>query len=479
MSTRKDEPGQRRVKSKASCCVPECNTPGYICENGKSITFHKLPLKNKELLDKWIAKMRRDPGQYFKVTDHTRICSRHFKDEDVHQTPSGRRRIKEGAVPTVFHWRPDKSRRPIVRINPPSATAVSVRDEVVPSHEERISGLELQLARERQKTEIMRRERDHVRSLLSASMEQPKRPTFGIESFKDSNKDVCFYTGFPTYKTFQECYDLLNPEGNLMYKDAKGASKKIKDTKLSYPNQFFLTLVRLRLGLLEKDLAQRFIISQSTVNRYFTAWLNYMYLKLGSINIWPSKDDIQRTMPESMKAKFPNLEWIIDAFEIQTQRPGSLLLQSQSYSNYKSRNTVKGLVACTPSGQLGFVSQLYTGNISDRELVIRSGFLQMPHTRGASWLVDKGFQIADLAEPLGVTVNMPAFVGSRGQMSQTEVFLTQSIASERIHIERAINKVKRFHFFDRPIQMSAYGSTNQAWAVCCLLTLFQTPIISA
>ena len=52
-------------------------------------------------------------------------------------------------------------------------------------------------------------------------------------------------------------------------------------------------------------------------------------------------------MPESMSEKYPNLEWIIDAFEMQIQRPASLLLQSQSYSSYKSRNTVKGLVTCT------------------------------------------------------------------------------------------------------------------------------------
>lgn len=160
-----------------------------------------------------------------------------------------------------------------------------------------------------------------------------------------------------------------------------------------------------------------------------------MYLKLGSISIWPSKSVILETMPASMKTKYPNLEWIIDAFEIQTERPSSLVLQSQSYSNYKSRNTLKGLVACTPSGQLGFVSQLYTGGISDRELFKKSGFLTMPHTRGAMWLVDKGFTIQDLADPLGV--NMPAFVGSKSQMSADEVFQTRMVASERIHIERA------------------------------------------
>ena len=197
-------------------------------------------------------------------------------------------------------------------------------------------------------------------------------------------------------------------------------------------HEVFLTLVRLRLGLLELDLAHRFSISTSTVQRICVSWINFMYLRLESINIWPTERAIQDTMPEVIREKFPDLEWIIDAFEMQCQRPSSLTLQSQSYSNYKSRNTVKGLVACTPSGQLGFISQLYTGNIWDRELVLRSGFLQMPHNRGAVWLVDKGFQIQDLAEPLGVKVNMPAFVGKRKQMNADEVFRTQVIANVRI-----------------------------------------------
>jgi len=59
-------------------------------------------------------------------------------------------------------------------------------------------------------------------------------------------------------------------------------------------------------------------------------------------------------------------------------------------------------------------------------------------------------------------------------MMTEEVFHTQSVASERIHIERRINKIKKFHYFDRPI-----GLANQAWLVCSILTLFQNPIISA
>ena len=63
-------------------------------------------------------------------------------------------------------------------------------------------------------------------------------------------------------------------------------------------------------------------------------------------------------------------------------------------------------------------------------------------------------------------------------MSGEDVMITQGIAAERIHVERAISKIKSFHIFDQIIPLSLSGSINQIWTVCALLTLFQEPIIS-
>ena len=426
-------------KSKASCCVPGCKTTGYVDENSQPVTFHGLPLQDKDRLREWIVRIKRDVGPQFKVTKHTKICSRHFLPGDFRVTPKGRRFIKEDKHPSIFDFKTPVVTRKRNRTDHKESASPSVPDEhsesdgatanvdvsslTMQSLNLRIQFLEQQLMEEKKRSEIIVKERDHARSVLSQALAKD-RNEFDIENFKSSDVDICFYTGFPTYTTLEACYKLLDPENHILVRSSK-RRKVLKDDQLSYMNQFFLTLVRLRLGLLVKDIAKRFHISQSAVHKYYDSWINYMYLRLGSLNIWPPKEVINRTMPETMRQKFATLEWIIDAFEIQIQRPSSLMLQSQSYSSYKSRNTVKGLVACTPSGQIGFVSQLYTGNISDRELVIRSGFLDMPHRKGAVWLVDKGFQIQDLADKLGVIVNMPAFVGTKGHLTAKEVFHTQ------------------------------------------------------
>ena len=98
-----------------------------------------------------------------------------------------------------------------------------------------------------------------------------------------------------------------------------------------------------------------------------------------------------------------------------------------------------------------FISQLYTGSISDRE-IIRSGFLNLPFDDKDSIMADKGFTIQDLL-PLGVSLNLPPFLEASSQMAAEDVLKTQELASLRIRVERAINKIKNFHMWDRVIPL--------------------------
>ena len=68
----------------------------------------------------------------------------------------------------------------------------------------------------------------------------------------------------------------------------------------------------------------------------------------------------------------------------------------------------------------------------------------------------KGFTVEDLY-PLGVSLNIPPFLGSKGQMSAQEVVETPSIASLRVHVERGINKIKNFHIWDSIVPFTILG----------------------
>lgn len=63
-------------------------------------------------------------------------------------------------------------------------------------------------------------------------------------------------------------------------------------------------------------------------------------------------------------------------------------------------------------------------------------------------------------------------------MPKEDVVKTQKVASVRIHVERAICRVKsKFHLFDKNIPLTMFGSINQIWTICCLLTNFFGPLI--
>ena len=131
-----------------------------------------------------------------------------------------------------------------------------------------------------------------------------------------------------------------------------------------------------------------------------------------------------------------------------------------------------------PSGAITFISQLLDGSISDKEIVQRSGILN-PYLweKCDSVMADLGFTISNDLAPFGLTFNVPAILSGREQLSASEVIESQTITSIRIHVERAIQSVKRFRILRDKINLSLCGSLNQIWTIVCLLTNFLPPLI--
>ena len=183
------------------------------------------------------------------------------------------------------------------------------------------------------------------------------------------------------------------------------------------------------------------------------------------------KEKVEEHMPADFKEKYPSTRVIIDCTEIRCQMPKSLCFNSELFSSYKNHTTLKVLVGISPGGAITFISQLYTGHISSTEIVMPSGFLNLPFARGDSVMADKGFTVQDLL-PLGVCLNIPPFLGSKGQITPEEVMQTQQIASLRIHVERAINKIKNFHIWDSVVPFTLFSVVNQNVVCVCFFVQF-------
>ena len=143
-------------------------------------------------------------------------------------------------------------------------------------------------------------------------------------------------------------------------------------------DEYILVLMKLRMGLLTIDLAERFCVTESTVVNIFLTWINYLYVTLGSLKIWPHRDMIPHNSPVEFLENYPNNIVIIDATELKIQVPSALQKHSETYSTYKSHTTMKCLLGVDAKG--GISSQLYEGAISNKQVVERSGFFRNPKT---------------------------------------------------------------------------------------------------
>ena len=67
--------------------------------------------------------------------------------------------------------------------------------------------------------------------------------------------------------------------------------------KLSKFEYFSLTLMKLQLNASNYDLAFQFGISESSVCRGFSKWIEAMDIQLPFLILWPDRKSIQKTMP--------------------------------------------------------------------------------------------------------------------------------------------------------------------------------------
>ena len=175
-------------------------------------------------------------------------------------------------------------------------------------------------------------------------------------------------------------------------------------------------------------------------------------------------------MPTVFRKKYPSTVAIIDASEIFIETPSDLVLQSSSRSNYKHHNTAKFLVACTPNGAISFISPLYLGSIADPELTKISGFLEKV-SPGVSIMADRGFTSKDLLSTIEVDLNLSPFLRGKKQLSAEEVAEGRSIASLRIHVERAIGRMKHYQILTGTIRLKMASVRPNCYSLCLLIKL--------
>ena len=99
-----------------------------------------------------------------------------------------------------------------------------------------------------------------------------------------------------------DVFPFLNTPGKKFPGRNVGAQRSLQPI-----DEFWLFLTRLRLGLFERDLAFRFNISISTVSDIMITYSNYLFVMLGSLPVWASKDVIKQHLPTAFQGRFENV----------------------------------------------------------------------------------------------------------------------------------------------------------------------------
>ena len=116
-----------------------------------------------------------------------------------------------------------------------------------------------------------------------------------------SNENVMRYTGFPNKDIFESIFSFVKSKGHSLHRTSQDNDRKKPGPmrKLSSREEFTLTRVRLRTGMLASLVADAFGVSESRVSQVFSTWINFLHQIFKPLIKWPSKSKVKKNMPRS------------------------------------------------------------------------------------------------------------------------------------------------------------------------------------
>ncbi len=309
------------------------------------------------------------------------------------------------------------------------------------------------------------RERNAEIYKLRDENEKLKAKAFGFNTVRKSDALMNFFTGITSVQVFLWIVGLL-----------KDKIKKCS-TKLSIEDHVIIVLMKLRLGLLNKDIALRYGIQSTMVSKIYRKWLPGMSSTLQSLLIWPSRAEVRLNMPQAFKKRYRDCACIIDCSEVFIERPKNLTARAQTWSNYKHNNTLKYLIGISPAGAVTFLSAGWGGRVSDKQITLESGFLNkiLP---GDCILADRGFLIEEELNTVGAYLKIPKFTKGKSQLPAKDVDESRKLCNVRIHIERVIGQLKKFRLLQNTVPISQVDLLDNAMIVICALVNLRKSVVS-
>ena len=338
-----------------------CIVCGRTKRKGDNVSMFRFP-SIKEKRQQWLVALNLSEED---ISKHSRVCSKHFLRGSSSTTPSidigprfaspkkrdsdrSKRVEKRNVRSPSFHFTPPSTllaKRPALESSRDTSVAsTSVASNTDDDQSSMCASIGEPLLSDYSIHELPSSCEKHSDSALTARIEFPEAETKCLRCIADADKApvvskfrlsqianddslVRFYTGFYSFQLLLCFFEFLGPAVYRLsyWGDSERKSNRKRKRKVLDPlNQFFLTLVRLRLNLRVVDLSCRFGISTGLVYSYFMTWVCFIYKQLNDIDWTPSVEQVAGTLPSKFQEKYPTTYSIIDDTEIFIQVPSDL-----------------------------------------------------------------------------------------------------------------------------------------------------------
>ncbi len=143
--------------------------------------------------------------------------------------------------------------------------------------------------------------------------------------------------------------------------------------------------------------------------------------------------------------------------------------------NYKNCKILKYKIGIAPSGLIIFNSSIYGGRASDKFIFNDCNIATLLEP-GDDIMVDKGYQIEEELAAVWCRILRQPFLKNKKQFSPAEPVFSKAIAQLRVHVERAIQRIKIFVIMQQMLWELVNKSSKILTIICGLVNL-STPII--
>ena len=319
------------------------------------------------------------------------------------------------------------------------------------------------------------------------------KPLDHTAMYLQNDQKVKMYTGLQSKQAFDDLLTMVKEKASKMRywsgsqresSHHTGTCRTFKSTpqksgptrKLSLEEEMLLTLMKLRLGTINGMLGDMFGVSNTTVSQVINTWIKFLADELRPLILWPSKEAIYATFPKSLPSKYRNLRCTIDCTEIFIEKPRNFELQALTWSDYKHNNTVKLLVGIAPNGSISFLSKAWGGRASDQLMTRSCGFYDLLD-HGDLILADRGFPIQEDLLLRHCHLEIPPSSSGLAQMSGPDVKKTKDVANARIHVERAIGRIKQFSILTNTLPITMVPLIDDIVVICAALSNLLPPLV--